>query len=206
MSKLVTAIAVLALSVPAVASTWKSDPAHSSATFGAKHMMVTNVRGTLGPITSTIQLDDKDVTKSKVEATIDASKLNSGIEKRDEHLKSPDFLDVAKFPSVVFKSKKIEKAGDKYKVTGDLTIKDKTKEVVLDTVISPEVINPFSKAATRGVSATGTINREDFGLTWNMPMGDGFLVSKEVKIEIEVEFVKDDAAKAAPMKAPPAKK
>lgn len=202
MSKLFTAVAVFALAVPAVASTWKSDPAHSSAAFGAKHMMVTNVRGTLGPITSTIELDDKDITKSKVTATIDATKINSGIEKRDQHLTSPDFLDTAKYPTVTFKSKKIEKAGDKYKVTGDLTIKDKTKEVVLDTVISPEVANPFSKALTRGISATGSISREDFGLTWNVPVGDGFLVSKDVKIELEVEYTKEDG-KAAPA---PAKK
>lgn len=200
MSKFVTALAALALSVPAVASSWKSDPAHSTASFAAKHMMVTTVRGTLGPITSSIELDDKDLTKSKVEATIDGSKLNTGVEKRDAHLKGPDFFDSAKFQNITFKSKKIEKAGDKYKVTGDLTIKDKTKEVVLDTTISPEVANPFSKAATRGVSATGTINREDFGLTWNVPVGDGVLVSKEIKIELEVEYVKDDAKAAAPAK------
>ena len=198
MSKLITAIVLL--SVPAVASTWKSDPAHSTATFAAKHMMVTTVRGTLGPIVSTLELDDKDLTKSKVEATIDASKLNTGVEKRDTHLKSPDFFDVAKTPNVVFKSKKIEKSGDKYKVTGDLTIKDKTKEVVLDATITPEVANPFSKVATRGISATGTINREDFGLSWNMPVGDGVLVSKEIKIEIEVEFTKEDGKTVPPKK------
>ncbi len=200
MSKLFTALAALALSVPAVAGTWKSDPAHSSATFAAKHMMVSTVRGTLGPITSTLELDDKDLTKSKVDATIDASKLNSGIEKRDTHLKGADFFDVAKFPNVTFKSKKIEKAGDKYKVTGDLTIKDKTKEVVLDATISPEVANPFTKVATRGISATGTVNREDFGLTWNVPVGEGVMVSKDIKIELEVEYAKDDA------KAPALKK
>ena len=193
MSKqLVAALAALTLSVPAVASTWKSDPAHSTATFAAKHMMVSTVRGTLGPITSTIELDEKDLTKSKVEATIDPSKLNSGVEKRDAHLKSPDFFDVAKFPAVTFKSKKIEKAGEKYKVTGDLTIKDKTKEVVLEATITPEVANPFSKVATRGISATGSINREDFGLTWNMPVGEGVLVSKDIKIELEVEYAKEE--------------
>lgn len=196
--------AVLALSLPAAASVWKSEAAHSTATFSAKHMMVSTVRGTMGAVTSTIDLDDKDITKSKVEATIDATKLNSGVEKRDTHLKSPDFLDSAKFPNVTFKSKKIEKAGDKYKVTGDLTIKDKTKEVVLDATITPEVANPFSKAMTRGVYATTSINREDWGLTWNVPVaGDGVLVSKEVKIELDVEFVKDDAG-AKP--AAPAKK
>ncbi len=197
MSKLVTALAALVLSVPAVASTWKSDPAHSAATFAVKHMMVSTVKGTLGPITSTITLDDKDITKSKVEATIDVTKINTGIEKRDQHLNSPDFFDTAKFPTATFKSKKIEKAGDKYKVTGDLTLKDKTKEVVLDTTISPEVANPFTKAATRGVSATGVINRDDFGLNWNVPVGEGVMVSKEIKIEIDVEYTKDEGKPAA---------
>ena len=200
MKSLITA--ALVLSLPAVASTWKSEAAHSTATFSAKHMMVSTVRGTMGAVTSTIELDDKDLTKSKVEATIDATKLNSGVEKRDTHLKSPEFLDAAKFPNLTFKSKKIEKNGDKYKITGDLTIKDKTKEVVLDATITPEVANPFSKQATRGVSAVTTINREDWGLTWNVPVaGDGLLVSKEVKIELDVEYVKEDApAKAAPAK------
>jgi polyisoprenoid-binding protein YceI len=200
MSKLFTALAALTLSVPAVASTWKSDPAHSTATFAAKHMMVSTVRGTLGTITSTIELDEKDLTKSKVEATIDATKINSGIEKRDAHLKSPEFFDVAKFPNVTFKAKKIEKAGDKYKVTGDLTIKDKTKEVVLDATISAEVANPFTKVATRGISATGTINRDDFGLNWNVPVGEGVMVSKEIKIELDVEYAKDDGKAPAPKK------
>ena len=196
--------AVLALSLPAAASIWKSEAGHSTATFAAKHMMVSTVRGTMGAVNSTIDLDDKDVTKSKIEATIDATKLNSGVEKRDTHLKGPDFLDAGKFPNVTFKSKKIEKAGDKFKVTGDLTIKDKTKEVVLDATITPEVANPFSKAATRGVYATTSINREDWGLTWNVPVaGDGVLVSKEIKIELDVEFVKEDGA-AKP--AAPAKK
>ena len=197
MSKLVTALAALALSVPAVASTWKSDPAHSSAGFAVKHMMVSTVKGTLGPITSTLTLDDKDITRSKVEATIDVTKINTGIEKRDQHLISPDFFDTAKFPTATFKSKKIEKAGDKYKVTGDLTLKDKTKEIVLDTTITSEVANPFTQAATRGVSATGVINRDDFGLNWNVPVGEGVMVSKEIKIEIEIEFTKDEGKPAA---------
>ena len=198
MTKLFTAVAALALSATAQASVWKSDAAHASAGFSAKHMMVSTVHGTLGPITSTLDLDDKDLTKSKVEATIDATKLNTGIEKRDQHLNSDAFFDTKKFPNVTFKSTKIEKAGDKYKVTGDLTIKDKTKSVVLDATISPEIANPFSKIPTRGVSASTTINREDWGLVWNMPVGDGLLVSKEIKIDLEVEYAKDDGKAAAP--------
>ena len=197
MSKLVIALTVLTLSLPAVAGTWKSDPDHSSATFSATHMMVSTVRGTLGPVTSTLDLDEKDLTRSKVEASIDPSKLNSGVEKRDNHLRSKDFFEVAKYPAVVFKSKRIQKVGDKYKVTGDLTIKDKTKEVVLDATISAETANPFSKRATRGITATGTINREDFGLVWNMPVGEGLLVSKDIKIELQVEYLKDEKTEAS---------
>ena len=198
MSKLVTAVAALAFAASAQATTWKSDAMHAKAGFSAKHMMVSTVHGELGPITSTLELDDKDLTKSKVDVSIDPSKLTTGVEKRDTHLKGPDFFDVAKFAAVTFKSKKIEKAGDKYKVTGDLTIKDKTKEVVLEAMITPEVANPFSKAATRGVSAIGKINREDWGLVWNVPVGDGFLVSKEIQLDLEVEYTKDEPAKAAP--------
>lgn len=197
MSKLITALAALALVGQAQAGTWKSDAAHAKAGFSAKHMMVSTVHGELGAVTSTLEIDDKDLTKSKVDATIDITKINTGVEKRDTHLKSPDFFDVAKYPNLTFKSKKIEKAGDKYKVTGDLTIKDKTKEVVLEATISGEVANPFSKVPTRGVSASATINREDWGLTWNMPMGEGFVVSKEIKIDLDVEYTKDDG-KAAP--------
>ncbi len=202
MSKLLTAIATLALAASANASTWKSEGAHAKAGFTATHMMVSRVHGELGPVTSTLEFDEKDVAKSHVEASIDPSKLFTGVEKRDQHLKSPDFFDVAKFPAVTFKSTKIEKAGDKYKVTGDLTIKDKTKSVVLEATISPEVANPFSKVATRGVYATGKLNREDWGLTWNMPVGEGVLVSKEIGLELDVEYTKEDG-KAAPA---PAKK
>ena len=200
MTKLFASIAALALSVPAAASTWKSDPDHSAANFSATHMMMTTVHGTLGPITSTLDLDDKDITKSKVEASIDPSKLYSAVEKRDNHLRSKDFLDVAKYPAVTFKSKKVEKVGDKYKITGDLTIKDKTKEVVLDTAITPEITNPFNGAISRGVTASGVINREDWGLVWNVPVGDGLLVSKEVKIKLQVEFLKEGAKAAPPAK------
>ncbi len=203
MTKLSVALAFLALSGSAVASTWKSDPAHSAAGFAVKHMMVSTVKGTLGPITSTVMLDDKDITKSKIETTIDVTKVNTGNEKRDQHLNSPEFFDTAKFATAKFVSKKIEKAGDKYKITGDLTLKDKTKEVVLDATISPEVANPFTKMATRGVSATGTINRDDFGLIWNVPVGEGVMVGKEIKIELDVEYTKDDGKAAAPA---PAKK
>ena len=194
--------AVLALSSLALAGTWEVDSAHASANFTVRHMMVSNVNGTFGAVKGTVELDEKDLTKSKVDVTIDTTGVNTGNAKRDEHLRSGDFFDVAKFPTATFKSTKIEKAGDKLKITGDLTLRGVTKSVTLDAEVSAEA-NPFGKGLVRGATATGTINREDFGLTWNKPLANnGLLVSKEVKVSIELELMKKEAA-AAPA---PAKK
>lgn len=190
-------LAAVVFSVPALASNWTAETGHAKAYFSAKHMMLSTVTGEAGTVAATLNLDDKDVTRSKVEATVDLNDLKSGVEKRDQHLKSPDFFDVAKFPKMTFKSTKVEKAGEKLKVTGDLTIKDKTKPVTLDVEVLPEVMNPFSKQATRGFVATGKINREDWGLTWNMPLANGgVLVSKDIDLRIETEFVKAEGAPA----------
>lgn len=191
--------AALTVSSLAFASTWNIDPAHASANFTVKHMMITNVTGRLGDVKGSVELDDKDVTKSKVEATIDVAGINTNMGKRDDHLKSPDFFDVAKFATITFKSTKIEKTGEKLKITGDLTLHGVTKPVTLDTELSGEVKNPFSDATTRAASATATINREDFGLAWNKPMANsGLLVGKDVKISLEIELTKKEAAAAAP--------
>ncbi|MFT3838109.1 MAG: YceI family protein [Myxococcaceae bacterium] len=190
-------LAAVVFAVPAFASNWTAETGHAKAYFSAKHMMLSTVTGEAGTVAATLNLDDKDVTKSKVDATVDLNDLKSGVEKRDQHLKSPDFFDVAKFPKMTFKSTKVEKAGEKLKVTGDLTIKDKTKPVTLDVEVLPEVMNPFSKQATRGFVATGKINREDWGLTWNMPLANGgVLVSKDIDLRIETEFVKAEPAAA----------
>jgi len=194
MKKALVLVAAM-FALPALASTWTAEQAHAKAYFSAKHMMLSTVTGEAGAVSATLNLDDKDITKSKVDASVDLAELKSGVEKRDQHLKSPDFFDVAKFPKMTFKSTKVEKAGDKLKVTGDLTIKDKTKPVTLDVEVLPEVQNPFSKQATRGFVATGKINREDWGLTWNMPLANGgVLVSKDVELRIESEFVKAEGA------------
>ena len=185
MKKALVLIAAM-FSLPALASNWTAEQAHAKAYFSAKHMMLSTVTGEAGTVAATLNLDDKDITKSKVDATIDLADL-----------KSPDFFDVAKFPKLTIKSTKVEKAGEKLKVTGDLTIKDKTKPVTFDVEVLPEVQNPFSKQATRGFVATGKINREDWGLTWNMPLANGgVLVSKDVDLRIETEFVKAEAAPA----------
>jgi polyisoprenoid-binding protein YceI len=194
-------VAVAALSVPslALASNWEIDSGHSSANFTVKHLMVSNVKGEFGKVTGTINLDDKDVTKSSVTASIDASTIDTRSEQRDGHLKSPDFFDVAKYPTITFKSKKVEKAGEgKLKVTGDLTMKGVTKEVALDVdAAAKEMKNPFNGAIVRGMSATTQLNRKDFGLNWNKSLeSGGVLVGDEVKVALELELVKKDAAPA----------
>lgn len=198
--------AALTLSSFAFASTWEIDTAHAAGNFSVKHMMVSNVNGTLGDVTGKVEVDDKDITKSKVEASIDMNGINTKQAKRDEHLKSPDFFDVAKFPTTTFKSTKIEKGeGSKLKVTGDLTMHGVTKSVVLDGEITPEVVNPFSGAKARGFSGTTTVNRKDFGLAWNKALeAGGVMVGEDVKVSVEAELVKKEAAPAA--KAAPAKK
>jgi polyisoprenoid-binding protein YceI len=195
--------AALSVSSFALASTWDIDTGHASANFAVKHLMISTVNGTLGDVTGKVEVDDKDVTKSKIEATIDVKGINTKQAKRDEHLRSKDFFDVEKFPTMTFKSTKIEKGeGTKLKVTGDLTIKGVTKSVTLDGDLTAEVANPFSKAKTRGFSGTTSINRKDFGLAWNVALETGgVVVGDEVKISVDTEVVKKEAAApAAPAK------
>jgi len=195
--------AILASAASAFASDWQVDASHSTIGFSVKHMMVTNVHGAFGKVTGSVKLDDKDITKSVVEATIDASSIDTRDEKRDGHLKSPDFFDVAKFASVTFKSTKIEKAGkDKLKIHGDLTIHGVTKPVVLATEMGEkEYKDPFMGAMHRGAVATATMNRKDFGLTWNKPLeaAGGLMVGDDVAIELNIELVKapEGAAKGS---------
>ena len=196
------ATSILLAPALSLAATYEIDPAHSTAQFTVRHMMVTNVRGVFGKIAGTLKLDDKDVTKSTVEATIDASTIDTGNEKRDGHLKSPDFFDVEKNPNLIFKSTKVEKAGKgKLKVTGDLTMRGVTKPAVLD-VTWPEnevkVPAEMGGGVKRGATATTKINRKDFGISWNSKMdGGGVVVGDEVAISIELELDKKDAAPAA---------
>lgn len=174
------------------ASAWDIDSSHSSAQFSIKHLMVSNVRGEFSKLTGTLNLDDKDITKSSVDVSIDANTISTREAKRDAHLKSPDFFDTAKFPTLTFKSKKVEKAGEgKLKVTGDLTIHGVTKEVVLSVDgPTPEIKDPFG-GVRRGATATAKINRKDFGLNWNKALeAGGVLVGEEVNITLDVELKK----------------
>jgi polyisoprenoid-binding protein YceI len=179
-----------ALPCSAQVSTWQLDPAHSAAQFSARHMMISTVRGDFQKMTGTLQLDEKDVTKSTIEVTIDASTVDTREPRRDADLKSANFLDVANFPTITFKSKSVSKAGDGgLKVTGDLTIHGVTKEVVLD-VEGPTPAIKMGNNLRRGASATTKINRKDFGITWSRTLdGGGMVVSEEVNITLDVEFL-----------------
>lgn len=194
--KTLLATAVLALSLTAAAERYEIDPSHASANFSVKHFGVTNVKGTLGQVTGVVNLE-KDVTKSTIEATIDVKAIDTKWAKRDEHLRSPDFFDVEKFPTLTFKSTKVKSKGkNKMEVTGDLTMHGVTKPVTLEAEVSDEVKNPFSGTMTRAVTATGELNRQDWGLKWQAPAEAVQVVGDKVKLSIEVELKKADAAPA----------
>lgn len=200
MKKLIVA-AVVALTSSAFATTWEIDSSHASANFSVKHLGVSNVNGTLGVVSGKFDADDKDITKSKIEATVDVKAIDTKFAKRDEHLRSPEFFEVEKFPNLTFKSTKIEKISDtKLKITGDLTMHGVTKPATLEAELSAEVKNPFSGASTRAVTATGVIDRQVWGLKWQAPAEAVKVVGDEVKISIEAELVKKEAAPAG--KAP----
>jgi polyisoprenoid-binding protein YceI len=185
-------MAIMAIPAAAQASTWNIDPDHSSIGFKVRHMMVTNVKGEFAKFKGALTLDDKDITKSKVEVTIDTASVNTRVVKRDDDLRSPNFLDVARFPTMSFVSRKVEKAGEgKLRVTGDLTLHGVTREVVLDVEgPSAEGKDPWGNMR-RGASAATQINRKDFGLTWNKTIETGgVLVGDEVNIMLEVEMIK----------------
>ena len=188
----ISTIIALALPAFAFASTWTIDPDHSNIGFKVRHLMVSNVKGSFDKHTGTVEINDKDVTKSKVEVTIDTNSINTNVQKRDDHLRSADFFDVAKFPTMTFVSKKVAKAGkDKLKVTGDLTLHGVTKQVVLD-VEGPSVESKDPMGAIRrGATASTKINRKDFGLVWNKALETGGVaVGEEVTITLEIEMIK----------------
>ena len=184
---------LLALSSAAFAATWEFDPAHTGVQFKVRHLMVSHVRGDFEKVSGKIVYDEKDISRSSADITIDAASINTRVAKRDEHLKSPDFLDAAKYPSLVFKSKKVEQAGDgKLKMTGDLTIRGVTKEVVLDIEGPTSPIRDIEGKTRVGGVASTKINRKDFGLTWNKAIETGgVVVGDEVEITIDIEIIKE---------------
>ena len=187
-----TLVLLAALAAPAFAqSSWEIDPAHSNVQFGVRHMMISTVHGKFTKFTATATGDEKDAAHAGVQASIDAASIDTGDEKRDAHLKTADFFDAEKFPTITFKSTKVEAASDRrYKLHGDLTMHGVTKPVVLDVEATSEVKG--MRGETRaGARATTKVNRKDFGISWSKSMdGGGVVVGDEVEVTIDVEAVK----------------
>lgn len=176
------------MSAPSTAvATWNIDASHSLAEFSVRHMMVSTTRGQFQDVTGTLQLDESDITKSSVEATIGVASITTRDEKRDGHLRSADFFDAETFPTITFKSTSVAKKGDEYIVTGDLTIRGNTRSVELKTEFNGVNTNPWG-GRVAGFSADTEISRKDFGLEWNVALETGgVLVGDKVKIHLEVE-------------------
>ena len=176
---------------PKAKATWVMDRAHTSVEFGARHMVITTVRGRFAKFDVDVDFDEANPERSRVEARIDATSIDTKEPQRDAHLRSPDFLNAEKFPFVTFKSSRIEPRGKgSYNLIGDLTIRDVTREVVLDTTFAGIVKGPQGDQHA-GFTAEVTINRKDFGANWNMVLeAGGWLVGDSVKIIIEAELVK----------------
>lgn len=167
---------------------WNIDVAHTGINFSVRHMMVSTVRGSFQNFNGTIEFDPANPAAGSVEVSIDVNSINTGANDRDNHLRSADFFDVANHPNITFKSTKVEVKGDNVgKIYGDLTIHGVTRPVVLETEFAGQGTNPWG-AQVIGFNATTKINREDFGLTWNVALETGgVLVGKEIKIELDVE-------------------
>lgn len=185
-------VAIMALPSWATATPWTIDADHSNVGFSVSHLMVSHVKGNFNKYSGVVDLNDKEITKSTVNVTIDAGSINTNVEKRDEHLRSADFFDVIKYPTLTFVSKKwTQSSNGALTVTGDLTIHGITKSVVLNVApFSKEIKDPRG-TMRRGTSATATINRKDYGLVWNRALeAGGVTVGEEVTISLDVELVK----------------
>jgi polyisoprenoid-binding protein YceI len=172
--------------------TYQIDPAHSSAQFKVRHMMISNVKGEFHKISGMVNFEPANPTASTVEASIETASIITRDPQRDTHLKSGDFLDVEKFPVITFKSKKVRSSGSgKFIVTGDLTIRGVTKEVILDVEdVTEEVKDPVGNVR-RGATAETRINRKDFGINFNMALeAGGFVIGEDVDITIDVEMIR----------------
>lgn len=172
-------------------TTYQIDPSHSSASFSVKHMMIAKVHGGFEKLSGKLVYDPASPAQTNIEVAIETASINTREAQRDTHLKSPDFFDIEKYPQITFKSRQFEKAGDDYKVVGDLTIHGVTKQVTLD-MESPtaEIKDPWGNVKM-AVSGSTKIKRKDFGLTWNAALeAGGVLVGDDVTITLDVQFVK----------------
>lgn len=190
------ALGLFALASPVIAqTTYTIDGSHSSAQFSVRHMMISNVKGEFTSVQGTIVYDPKDLGASKIDTVINVNSINTREPKRDAHLKSPDFFDAAKFPTITFMSKQIWRSGGKLQAKGDLTMHGVTREVVLE-IDGPtqEAKDPWGNLRI-GATATAKLNRKYWGLAWNQALeGDGVLVGEEVAVSLDIEAMRKSAA------------
>jgi polyisoprenoid-binding protein YceI len=179
-------------------TTWNIDTSHSGVHFSVRHMLVSKVRGHFTRYSGAVHIDEVDMTRSNIEATIDAGSIDTEVPDRDAHLRAQDFLDVDKFPEIHFRSKLIDKLDDaKYRVVGDLTIRGKTREVSLDVEYGGRARDPWGIERVGFVAKT-SIDRRDFGLTWNQMLETGgIVVGERVDIDVDVEAVRPALAHTA---------
>jgi polyisoprenoid-binding protein YceI len=185
----------------ATVTTWQIDPTHASVEFAVKHMMFATVRGRFKSFTGTVQVDADNPNNSRVEATIDATSIDTGVADRDNHLRSADFLDAANHPTITFRGTRVDgahaKEGDRFRIAGELAIRGKAIPVTLNATFSGVGKDPWGQQRA-GFSASAEIDRRDWGLTWNQALETGgILVANTVKIEIEAEAVKQAGQGAA---------
>ena len=197
MRSLFAVFIALAAAAASHAQVWQIDPAHSSAQFTVRHMMISNVRGEFGKMTGSVQYDPADPSKTTVEATIDAASVSTRNEQRDKHLRSADFFDVEKYPALTFKSKRVDSASPgKIRLIGDLTLRGTTREVALDVDGPSAMVKDQRGNRHLGAAASTKINRKEFGMAFNRALeGGGVVVGDEVAILIDVELIERTAVK-----------
>jgi polyisoprenoid-binding protein YceI len=170
--------------------TYQIDPKHSAVRFKVRHMMIASVGGEFNSVSGTVEFDPAKPEQSKIDASIDLNSLHTGDPQRDAHIKGADFFDAAQHPAITFRSSKVTAAGSGYKVTGGLTLRGVTKEVTLSVEgVSPEITDPWS-LLRRGLAAVGTINRKDFGMSWNAEVGGGVMLSDNIEISMDLEMTR----------------
>jgi polyisoprenoid-binding protein YceI len=175
---------------PQSTSIWQIDPSHSLVEFSVRHMMISTVKGRFQSVSGTITDVAEDPTQSRVEVQIDPASITTADEKRDAHLRSADFFDVANHPAISFKSTRIEGSRDEFTLHGDLTVRDQTQPVKLDVTLNGTAVNPYGKTIA-SFSAETKLNRKDFGLNWNVALETGgVLVSDQIKLALEIQAVK----------------
>jgi len=177
---------------------WNIDTTHSGIHFSVRHMVISKVRGRFAKFSGSLQLDESDLTRSSVEATIEASSIDTGTPERDTHLRSPDFFDVERFPELRFRGTHIERRNDtRFQLTGELTIRDVTRQVVLEVEAGGRALDPWGNERVGFVAKTA-LDRKDFGLGWNQLLeAGGVLVGDRIEIELEVQAVKQATSKVA---------